>query len=174
MLKLDQKFKIYDSTPRKAVKSLIQAGFISTETLEPILGKLYLSKIIKNHNGTQTAMDWDTIIDKVFETGLLKYHVVTLHTAPVYYEGFPRPTMGGFPAAGFPTTEGFPCVYTATRKLDNTIYYDVDGVDYPMTLDGIYNKFNQFRDTFVAVCHKGADKKLKLTGFVYKANTGLS
>lgn len=168
MLKLDKQFKIYDTAPRKAAKSLIQAGFISNDDLELIIGKLHLPMVLKNHKGAETTVDWEAVIDEVFVTGLLKYHAVTLHTAPVYYEGFPRPVETGFPTMG-----GFPGV-TATAKMDKTIYYDVDGVDYPMTLDSIYSRFNQFGNTFVAICRKGTGGKLGLTGFVYKGNANLS
>lgn len=154
MLKLDKKFKIYDTTPCDAVASLMHARFISIDDLKRI--------------GVDTATaGWDDAIEAVFATGFLKYSSVALHTAPVVHNnGFP-PVNGGFPSIS--TATCFP----ASSKVAESIYYDVDDVDYPMTLVDIYTKFNTFGSIFVAICDYGSKGVLELSGFVYKDNTGL-
>lgn len=81
--------------------------------------------------------DYIKFVQHLFDTGTLKYRKVVLHTAPI-------------------DDKVFMC-------------YDAEGEDAPMSLANLLYEYKYSRraTTFVAICRKGADGKLELTGFVY-------
>jgi effector-binding domain-containing protein len=137
MLKIDQEFGIYDYSVKKAIKSLIKAGFIGIDDLdEEECEKLYYYLHEK---------DYEKLYHYLCDKGVLKYHKVTLHTAPIHFGAYP-----------------------ATDEDDNEVdYYDVEGMTDPMTVGEILNKYRQPSGKFVAICHKGEYRCLELVGFVY-------
>ncbi len=116
MLKIHPEFGIYALSFKKAVKGLIQAGFFSPTPVK--------------------SEDYAEFTQHLCDTGTLKYHKVTLHTAPIDGEVF--------------------------------VCYDVEGETDPMSIAGLLYEYKYSRRAtrFVAICHKGANGELELTGFV--------
>lgn len=55
----------------------------------------------------------------------------------------------------------------AKTNAMHEMLYAVQDEDVPMTFEEIYKVYNQAYYYFVAICHKNAEGKLELTGFVY-------
>ena len=145
MLKVHPKFRIYDKTPKKAAKGLIQAGFISDDTLGCML-----NKVLKDRKNLTSAETLDAIIDKMFDTRFLTYTKVRVNDNWLLH------------SAGLLSDSDL-------SKLNMTgavTYYDVWGVDKPMTLEGIFTRYGSSRGNFVTICHKCANGSLGLTGIV--------
>lgn len=142
MLKLDPEFGIYALSLRKAVKGLIQTGFTQGTDLDKIL----------NESVCTTKADRHHKMYELHTPDVLWYRKVTPTTAPPLVRGFPQPLSGGFPAI----------------KSDIK-YYAIDGEDAPMNFETILlkYKYNRMTRKFVAICRKGVDGKLELTGFVF-------
>lgn len=79
-----------------------------------------------------------------------------LHTPDVLWYRKVTPTAARANPFGFP-------------GVDNQVYYAIDGEDAPLNFETILlkYKYNRMTRKFVAICRKGADGKLELTGFVF-------